>query len=66
MPCPVAIDALKGDLLHLADRPTVVGDYATFVNLPNDQRCGLDTSNGIRKDDLATVSDWLRSSWVDY
>ncbi len=62
MSCPVSVDALKGDLLHLAYWTTVVGDNATFVYLPNDQRCCLDASNSICKDDLATVCDWLRPS----
>ena len=58
---PVPVDALERDLLHLTDGPAIIGDYAPFVYLPDNQRRCLHARDSIRKDNLTAICNRLRS-----
>lgn len=56
----VRIDTLQGNLLHLADGPTVIGDDAALVNLADEKRTGGNSSLLVPENDLAAVDHRLR------
>lgn len=54
---------LEGNLLHLANRATIIIGHTALVDFTDDERRRRDTRVGVRKDDFTAIGDRLGASW---